>query len=247
MKRIKNNFLNILNTMPCLLIIDKSGSIKELNVKTYSEDELYKKAGFKTADGFELATYWDVTVGGKKYFISVYGKKNGRAGQENKYDFPPPIDTTLFFGSCILVNQPEGGEVESLTKSEWTKIYEHLFGGFEDIGSEDSDDESEDEDEDELIPKTKSGYAKDGFVVEDTEKEEEDEQDPSDSDEEINIKVKPAKKLPKWATKKPVKSTSTKKSKKKTVFDSIEVLPKEESVENTVLECSDELKEEEYI
>jgi hypothetical protein len=182
--------------MPCLLIIDKTGSIKELNVKTYSEDELYKKAGFKTADGFELATSWDVTVGGKKYFISVYGKKKGRAGQENKYDFPPPIDTTLFFGSCLLVNHPEGEEVGSVTTSEWEKIYEHLFGGFEDLGSEDSDDESEDEDEDELIPKTKTGYAKDGFVVDDDEKES-DGDDETESDEEIHIKVKPSKKLPK--------------------------------------------------
>jgi len=233
--------------MPCLLIIDKSGSIKELNVKTYSEDELYKKAGFKTADGFELATSWDLTVGGKKYFISVYGKKKGRAGQENKYDFPPPIDSTLFFGSCLLVNNPEGEEVGSITNSEWEKIYEHLFGGFEDIGSEDSDDESEEDDEDELIPKTKTGYAKDGFVVDDNEKDEESDDEEEDEEEEITIKVKPAKKLPKWATKKVVKPAASKKPRKKTVFDSIEMSETDQQPENSVLECSDELKEEEYV
>jgi len=232
--------------MPCLLVIDKSGSIKELNIKTYSEEELYKKAGFKTAEGFELATSWDVTVSGKKYFICVYGKTKGRAGQENKYDFPPPIDSTLFFGSCLLVNHPEGEEVANLTEPEWTKIYEHLFGGFEDLGSEDSE-ESEEDDEDELIPKTKTGYAKDGFVVDDNEKDDEEEEE-EDEEEEITIKIKPTKKLPKWATKKTVKPTTSKKPRKKTVFDSIDTdISTIQNQENTVLECSDELKEEEYL
>jgi len=238
--------------MPCLLIVDKSGSIKELNVKTYSEDELYKKAGFKTNDGFELKTTWDIDIPntGKKYFICVYGKTKGRAGQENKYDFPPPIDSTLFFGSCLLVNHPEGEEVANLTEPEWTKIYEHLFGGFEDLGSEDSE-ESEEDDEDDAIPKTKTGYAKDGFVVDDNEKEEEEEdeeEEDQDEEEEITIKIKPIKKLPKWATKKTVKPSTSKKPRKKTVFEAIDTdVSNTQNQENTVLECSDELKEEEYL
>ena len=243
--------------MPCLLIVDKSGSIKELNVKSYSEDELYKKAGFKSNDGFELKTSWDLELPNlsdpsktKKYFICVYGKTKGRAGQENKYDFPPPIDTTLFFGSCILVNHPEGEDVGSLTKTEWEKIYEYLFGGFEDIGSEDSD-ESEDDEEYEGIPKTKSGYAKDGFVVEDKE-DSESEELTEDSDSIEDLKPKKTKKLPKWATKSQTSKKSTEKSKltnkKKTVFESIETdIPSSTSQENVVLECSDELKEEEYL
>jgi hypothetical protein len=244
--------------MPCLLIVEKTGSIKELNVKSYSEDELYKKAGFKSNDGFELKTSWDIQLPNssdpsktKKYFICVYGKTKGRAGQENKYDFPPPIDTTLFFGSCILVNHPEGEDVESLTKAEWTKIYEYLFGGFEDLGSEDSE-ESEDDSEDEAIPKTKSGYAKDGFVVEDKDESDESEESSDESVEEV-IPKKTSKKLPKWATKsqtskKPTKKSTEKINKKKTVFDSIETDTQTVSnEENIVLECSDELKEEEYL
>jgi len=241
--------------MPCLLIVDKTGSIKELNVKSFSEDELYKKAGFKNTDGFELKTSWDIQLPNssdpsktKKYFICVYGKTKGRAGQENKYDFPPPIDTTLFFGSCILVNQPEGEDVGSLTKSEWEKIYEHLFGGFEDLGSEDSE-ESEDDSEDDKIPKTKSGYAKDGFVVEDNEIENLSEEDSIDSDESEKeaVEIK-SKKLPKWAIKSTVKPQKQKTTKKKTVFESIETDTVDNSnQENTVLECSNELKEEEYL
>ena len=241
--------------MPCILIVEKTGSIKELNIKSYSEEELYKKAGFKTADGFELKTSWDIQLPNssdpsktKKYFICVYGKTKGRAGQENKYDFPPPIDTTLFFGSCIIVNHPEGEDVRSLTKDEWEKIYEHLFGGFEDLGSEDSSEDEEDS-EDEALPKTKSGYAKDGFVVED--KDESDESEES-SDESVEVKqTKKSKKLPKWATKSTIKNPKEKSkitNKKKTVFDSIETdCQPVSNDENIVLECSDELKEEEYL
>ena len=51
-------------------------------------------------------------------------------------------------------------------------MYEHLFGGFDDIENEDEDIDEEDELKD--IPKemkTKGGYLKDGFVV-DTNSEE---------------------------------------------------------------------------
>ena len=49
----------------------------------------------------------------------------------------------------------------------WEKIYEKLFGGFEDLGVTAAEDDNE---EDELanVPKhkkTKNGYLKDGFVV----------------------------------------------------------------------------------
>jgi hypothetical protein len=200
--------------MPTILVIEKTGNIKESNIKTWVETELYKKAGFKTADGFEKFHDW--TVNGVT--VSLYGKITGKAGQENKYDFPPPVDTTMFFGSCILTV-----ENDSIKKSQWETIYEELFGGFEDI--EDSDNETESDEDDEL-PRTKDGYVKDGFVVDEEEDEDEDE---DDADDTIEIPVK---------TKKSVKST---KPKKKTVFEKIET---EEA--NVFLDCTSELKEELY-
>jgi hypothetical protein len=167
--------------MPTILIVEKTGIIKELNVKTYAEEELYKKAGFKNSEGFKLITTWDVKLEETKYFISVYGKTSGRAGQENKYEFPPPIDNTLLFGNCVLVNQLECEPVSNLKKSDWDKIYEHLYGGFEDLDDEDSE-LSEDEDSDSNLPKTTTGYVKDGFIVEDSEND--DELIEEDSDEE---------------------------------------------------------------
>ena len=62
---------------------------------------------------------------------------------------------------------------EELTKIEWNKVYEKLFGGFYDLGSDDEtrsmDSEIYDSDE-----YTKEGYHKDGFIVDDKELVEED-------------------------------------------------------------------------
>ena len=37
-----------------IIIVDKSSSLKNLTVKDYKVDELYKKCGFKKADTFIL-------------------------------------------------------------------------------------------------------------------------------------------------------------------------------------------------
>lgn len=159
--------------MPMLdiIIVDKSGKLKQSSIKNYEESELYKKCGFKKPDGFEKQTEWGSKMDGKKYIVAVFAKKTGKATFENKYDFPPPIDTTLFFGSCLIIRytkECDGGLTPcSLSLDEWNKIYEKLFGGFEDLCKTAQEDENE-IDELENIPKkfkTKSGYLKDGFVV----------------------------------------------------------------------------------
>lgn len=183
--------------MPVVILIDKTGTIKETSLKQYVESDLYKKAGFKTPDQFKLHTTWSLELETKKYLVSLYGKTEGKANQENKYDFPPPVDNTLFFGSCILVNKNEDGEPVNLSESEWEQVYEKLFGGFEDIGSSDSDEDDEEYDG----PTTKEGYSKDGFVVDDDESD--DYEDDSDSSEQ-EIKVKSKNPVKKQLVKEPV-------------------------------------------
>lgn len=238
-----------------ILSIEKSGSIKEHELKTYDESQLYKKAGFKSAEGFEIQTEWGAEVNNKKYSVSVYGKTNGRAGQENKYEFPPPIDNTLFFGACVLVNK-QNGVPTSITKDEWKLVYDHLYGGFEDIGDEDS--EESDDDVSDSAPRTKEGYVKDDFIVDDDDEEDEDyddeddESDFTESSEEVKPKKKSAKKPVKKVTKvveKEVKKTvkEPKKTAKKTVKEPETVFAKVESNEDNYLECTSELEEEEYV
>lgn len=202
--------------MPKIVIVEKSGTLKTVSVKDFEETTLYKKTGLKTGEGFALQHTWG-TEDGLDQSIKLYGKKNGRAGQENKYDFPPPVDEVLFFGPCVLVGSDlETGDVIDLEEEDWEEIYEFLFGGFEDLGSEDSDDDEDVDTEDELeaiqkttgtvVKQTKQGYAKDGFIVDDDESEDESEE--SDEESEESEYTPPKKLLVKGRKPSAAKSTS---------------------------------------
>ena len=120
----------------------------------------------------------------------MFGKLEGKANMENKYDFPPPVDNKLYFGACCLVgyirNDTNVRSPIHLTIDLWNKIYEKLFGGFEDLTLTCNDDDDE-EDELENIPKNmktkKGGYLKDGFVVDSSDTEEIDGSESDDDDE----------------------------------------------------------------
>lgn len=161
-----------------ILIIERMGTVKVLSIKYFKQEELYKKCGFKKPDDFNKQTEWTIKYEGNKLCIQVFAKLNGRANSENKYDFPPPIDNKLFYGCCAIVcyiKNLDGSKVyTNLTLPLWNKIYEKLFGGFEDLTAKEDEDEEE---EDELanVPKekkTKHGYLKDGFVVDSSDAEE---------------------------------------------------------------------------
>ena len=216
-----------------IIIIEKNGAIQETDLKSYDDNQIYKKAGLKSMNGFELQTEWGAEIDGKLYSVSVFGKATGRAGHENKYEFPPPIDNVLLFGSCVLVNKVNG-KAADLTKEEWLKIYEHLYGGFEDLGNEDSEYSEEELDDD--IPRTKEGYVKDDFIVDDDDEEDDfdsDDEETEESEEEIVVKKKKATTIKKTAK-------STKKTKNSETVFQVEQ-------ESNYLNCEDELTEENYV
>jgi len=225
--------------MPYIIIIDKNGNIKEMNIKEYKESELFKKVNFKSPEGFLLQTKWNINLEKKNYQISIYGKINGKAGQENKYEFPPPIDSVLFFGGCVLTNQNHNhnDSISDLRISEWNAIYDKLMNGFEDL------DETEDENDldDELLDGMKigkDGYALDDFIVDDDEidydnlsLEEEDET----KEEYINTKQNKSK----------INNSKNNSSIKKKKTTQLEL---NDTIENNeYLDYQSELSEEEYL
>ena len=157
-----------------VLIIEKNGDLKEVSTKNKIKiDELYKKCKFRNTNYFDnrnISSYNGI-------FISLFAKDKGRASTENKYELPPPLDNDLYFGSILVVLHEEKDKYEledllDLSVEKWEKFYEKLFGGFEDLGEEDSY-SSEEEIDPEML--TKDGYSKeDGFVV-DSDEELEDE------------------------------------------------------------------------
>lgn len=155
--------------MTTVLLVDKVGTIKPLKIKEYNEEDFYKKCGYKSSSNFQKQHTWKVRVNGTNYWISLFAKSDvkGSLG-ENKYEFPPPVDSVLYFGTCLLAGYTDGTEPFSLSVELWDTIYNKLYGGFENLADTAEKDEQE-PDELEHIPdhkKTKEGYLKDGFVVE---------------------------------------------------------------------------------
>lgn len=176
-------------TTTTIVIVSKTGTLSEVVVEPENEttlDELTillsKKCGYRNHDGFSC--YHTYKYKNKKKFsfyvenedvipkyiyVDVWAKTDGRAGNENKYEMPPPVDEIIYYGNIALVARMDKEHAVNLTTNIWNIIYERLFGGFEDLASTAIEDENE-IDELDLVPayqKTINGYLKDGFVVDD--------------------------------------------------------------------------------
>lgn len=172
-----------------VVIVAKSGKLTETDIVTNTitgiqelTEILSKKCDNKKSTGFSCYHTWrfrnknnrlgfgdELATSVKYVYIDLWAKTDGRAGQENKYELPPPIDEIIFFGNIALVARVDKEIACDLTLKRWNIIYEKLFGGFEDLSKTAEADEKE-IDELELIPaskKTKNGYLKDGFIIED--------------------------------------------------------------------------------
>jgi hypothetical protein len=183
------------NTKTSIVIVSKTGTLSECAVEPTEDTTLEqltvllsKKCSYRNHDGFSCYHTWRYKNKSKsknrfafvvsnepepvipKYiYIDVWAKTDGRAGNENKYELPPPIDELIIFGNIALVARIDKETAVDLTVEIWNVIYEKLFGGFEDLATTAVEDENE-IDELDSIPehkKTSNGYLKDGFIVED--------------------------------------------------------------------------------
>ena len=53
--------------------------------------------------------------------IKLYAKTTGKIGNENKYEFPYPMNKMTFFGKCILINSSN-----NLTLEMWNDFCESV-------------------------------------------------------------------------------------------------------------------------
>lgn len=79
--------------------------------------------------------------------IHVYAWEKGDEKVINRYDyFPPPIDNEMFYGTIFVFrSNRRTKQVESITEDIFDNYIRVMHRGFEDLGSDDSDDESEEE------------------------------------------------------------------------------------------------------
>lgn len=114
---------------------------------------------------------WNIQNDGITYKLRLYAEEKGSYKKINKHEFPPPIDNTLFYGDVFILGFREN-EPFGLTTDLWKLFRRHTFQ-FESLQHSESTDEQE-IDELKLVPlhmKTKHGYLKDGFVVDDDDDE----------------------------------------------------------------------------
>ena len=120
--------------MPSIVTISKTGSLKNAQNNDGTEN-LYKKCGFKKDTDFQVRHEWTVKVADEHRKIKLFARNVGRAGTENKYDLPPPIDhdhATGFIRGILsekvnwLERQWELGSYGHLSKpAELTKYQEN--------------------------------------------------------------------------------------------------------------------------
>ena len=97
--------------------------------------------------------------------ISIYGWKDGVHNQVNQTELPPPLDTPLCFGDLVLTKSINNKNVD-FEETDYLEFYDKIFGGFEDLGSEDSSSDEEEDDD---------NISNDSFIVNDSDMSDQDE------------------------------------------------------------------------
>ena len=141
--------------MPEIICIKKNGNLKSIelsslnslpiNLDSLSKTDIKK---LKPIKGYSSECDFNLD----DYTVTILGKTNGKAGSENKKELPPPIDNEIYFGNVYAIAHHNESYVD-LSISNFENFYDSAFGGFEDIGDEESwsDEVEEDTDDREFI------------------------------------------------------------------------------------------------
>ena len=146
------------------IILNTNGNISNVSIKTNNLDinnidnKFIKNILFRTGTNeLERHCDWELEDG---IIVSIFAWDNGSIKNLNKHELPPPSDNILLYGD-ILVIKTKSGKFCNISFEEYNQFYEMAFGGFEDLGSEDSE-YSDDSDYD----KTDSFIASDNEILE---------------------------------------------------------------------------------
>ena len=123
--------------MKSAILINKSGDTEEIKINKITPNcisRCLKAKGKGKSEHLNKWVYNDMN-------INMYGYKDGEAGDENKFELPPPIEEKLFFGDLLFVNCDSNNNLQELNLEKFIEFYNETMGGFEDI--EDTEDEDE--------------------------------------------------------------------------------------------------------
>ena len=159
-----------------IMFKDTAVSINSLNIAKFP-----KKIKKKFGKG-DIARECDFNY--KNITISVFGFSDGEAGNENKFDLPPPIDQTLYFG-CLIIIAHKKENIINIDEDTFNEFYERIFEGFVNLGDEDTWSEEEDantDDRDFIVDDDFIEY-EDGYIEDESEEAEYVVSDDSESNE----------------------------------------------------------------
>ena len=124
------------------LLLKKDSSIikLELPIDLDIDNIDINTINFKTKGNGSIQRFCDWKL--QDFTISIYGWKEGNAGDENKTELPPPEDTDLYFGD-ILVIKNNGKKLLNMTLKDYNVFIDIANGGFEDLGSDDTESDNE--------------------------------------------------------------------------------------------------------
>ena len=129
----------------------------------------------------------------KDYTVHLFGYKTGKADTENKHEIPPPHDKVLLFGEAVVfATLNKTGVLATFGSADYTKFYNETLGGFDDIGSEDSDTEEEEEDEDGEEVEEEAAAEEEAIEDDVSSSESESEEEEEDEEETAAPVVRPA-------------------------------------------------------
>ncbi len=86
--------------------------------------------------------------------IEMYGYDDGKEKEINKLELPEPIENDFYYNELIFFLLNEDNEYIDLDKEDFEDFYDIIFGGFDDIDSEDSGENFADDE-----------FEEDGFIV----------------------------------------------------------------------------------
>jgi|LakMenEpi03Aug12_release.lakeMendotaPanAssembly.Ray.scaffolds.fasta_scaffold195374_1 hypothetical protein len=135
------------------IIIDKTGTIQEVFMKKFIEEDILKKCGFRKTDGFSCIYIWkNILFNSVKYNIQLWGKERGKNNTQNIYIFPSPIiNNHVIYGKCALLcssNNDDNNYID-LTKNIWINLHNILCDNINNAidDADEADDEIDEIDE----------------------------------------------------------------------------------------------------
>ena len=158
-----------------VLLLTQKAEVKEVKLTTAADGTITLPMIQALLKKKELPEF----LGSYKYKsagLFLFGYLNGKAGQENKHELPPPHDTILPFGDIVLLASKDTKSWKQPTpfkSEEYETFYTKAFGGFENLDDEEEDEEIEEED-------IQNDEEVEGCVEEDQMEEESEESDDSD-------------------------------------------------------------------